>query len=486
MPKLKAGANYFWKKHHPALGIRIPEIVLNGIMAALAKYSTASGIELSFGRETSLQKIVAAPLGEYPISLGHTGTSIPHYLKAAESAAREAGLPIQLEGDHLIIIGAPEMAVKRIEGVFEKHTVDPKKLKKSFEYNFSAIDEALATAPVRCFTTDTSDLIWHEADKLSKGDLEKELVKHLSEKGQRKLFSRYLDREFKIKTMAGTDFIIEFDRPNIIRLFLKYVETIRGNARLYDYLYRKISSRAFGFEISMDETQYLTPVEDAFFYLTEWTASGRHFDYFAPNIGFTKRADYAGSLKTLQTNVAKMAGIANYFNEGIISFHSGSGSTPYSGKGEGVYEILVNATGGRLKYKISGVYYELLMELLHGGAAGKTGKDLYEEIFDRVHEYCVDQIKKQGELASDLLKKQLAQYDKDLASKKCKPRDPRADFFRFNSWLALAFRDDKANRIYREKLVKLYNHDNKLKARVDEEVFALTERLIVGLKFEGN
>ena len=146
----------------------------------------------------------------------------------------------------------------------------------------------------------------------------------------------------------------------------------------------------------------------------------------------------------------------------------------------------MKATGGRLKYKISGVYYELLMELLHGGAGGKAGKDIYDEIFDRVQEFCVDQIKNHGELASDLLKKQLAQYDKDLAAKKCKPRDPRADFFRFNSWLALAFRDDKANRTYREKLVKLYNHDTKLKARVDEEVFALTERLIVGLKFEGN
>jgi hypothetical protein len=473
--------------HHPAIGIRIPEIYLPGIIAALQKYNTAAGLELSFGRETSLEKVVNAPSGEYPISLGHTGTSISAYVKAGDKAAKQAGIPVELEADHLIIIGSQDQAIKRIEGVFEERKIDPAKLKESFNYNFSAINEAAKSADVRCFTTDTSDLIWHGADKLERLELERELHDNLSERGRRRLFNRYMHKKFVITDVDGSKFTIEFDREKVLRLFLKYMESIRGNARLYDYIrVKKISSKSFGFEISMDETQELTPLEDVFFYLMEWTQSNRHVDYFAPNIGFRKRADYTGSLNALIDRVKKVAAVASYFDETIISFHSGSGSTPWSGKGEGVYPVLVEATGTRLKYKISGVYSELLFELLARGDAGKPGKDLYNEIFDRVFDYCLNQVETKGELSSDLLKKQLVAYEKDVAQKKIKPRDPRADFFRFNSWLALAFRDGHGKRIYREKLVSLYKKDSGFRRQLDQEVFGITERLITGLKFEAN
>ena len=147
---------------------------------------------------------------------------------------------------------------------------------------------------------------------------------------------------------------------------------------------------------------------------------------------------------------------------------------------------MLEAAGTRLKYKISGVYFELLMELLHNGAGGGEGKELYGQIFDAVLAYCKNQVENKGELASGLLKKQLAAYEKERAEKKCRPRDPRADFFRFNSWLALALRDKNDNRIFRQKLVQICNQNKTLKDTVDREVFALTERLITGLKFEGN
>jgi len=487
MIRLKPGANYFWKMHHPGIGIRIPEIVLPGIIAALQKYRTGAGLELSFGRETSLAKIIKARAGKYPITLGHTGTSIPAYLKAAEKAATVAGIPVELEADHLIVIGSHARAVKRIEGVFEKRELDPRQLKASFDYNFAAIDQALTSADVRGFTTDTSDFIFEDAESLSSRELESGLHNYLSERGRRRLFRRYLDKKFKIVAEDGHGFTLEFDREKVIRLFLKYRESIRGNARLYDYLrVKKLKTRSFGYEISLDETPYLTPLDEAFFYLMEWTGSNRHFDYLAPNIGFTKRADYTGSIKTLAERVRNIAAVANYFDEGIISFHSGSGSNPWSGKGDGVYPVLLEATGSRLKYKISGVYFELLLELLARGAGGKPGRELYNEIFDRVYEYCREQVLQKGELASELLQKQLSAYEKEMAQKKCQPRNPRADFFRFNSWLALAFRDEKARRIYRQNLVQLYGKSASFREEVDQEVFALTERLITGLKFEAN
>ena len=483
---LKPGVNYLWKRHYPGLGARIPEIFLPGMMAALQKYQAAASIELSFGRETSLKEIVDAPPGEYPITLGHTGTSIPDFVKAAEAAALEAGVAIQLEADHLIVIGTPEQALKRIEGVFEKHEPDPVKLKASYQYNFSAISQALNSADVRCFTTDTSDLIRVDAGKLSKKELDEEFRKHLSVRGQRKIFNRYMNKKFTIPAADGASFTIKFDRYQIIRLFVKYFLSIKGNARLYDFITRKIKTKAFGFEISLDETEFMTEPEDAFFYLMEWTGSRRHVSYFAPNIGFKKRADYDGSLEGLGGRVKQLAAIAFFFNEALLSFHSGSGSTPWSGKGEEVYQVLLAATGSKLKYKISGVYFELLMELLHKGAGGGDGKELYGQIFDAVLDYCNDQVNNKGELSSSLLKRQLADYEKKRAEKKCPPRDPRADFFRFNSWLALALRDKNGERMFRQNLVRIYDKNKSFKDEVDREVFELTERLITGLKFEGN
>jgi tagaturonate epimerase len=487
MYRPRPGVNYLWKRHYPALGVRIPEIVLPGMMAALSKYQTAASIELSFGRETSLKEVVDAPAGQYPITLGHTGTSIPDYLTAAEDAAEESGVAIQLEGDHLIVIGRSlESAVKRIEGVFEKHTVDPEKLNASYKYNFAAISQALRAADVRCFTTDTSDLIRLDADQMSKPELYDEFKRHLSVRAQRRIFNRYLNKKFKLAAADGAAFELEFSREKIILLFVKYFQSIKGNARIYDYLCRRVKTRAFGFEISLDETEFATAPEDAFFYLMEWTRSDRHFDFFAPNIGFRKRADFTGSLKELEQRVKIQSAIARYFDESLLSFHSGSGATPYSGKGKGVYEALLAAAGSKLKYKISGVYFELLMELLHKGEGGDAGKALYSEIFDAVLAYCKDQVETKGELSSALLKKQLADYKSALTAKKCKPRDPRADFFRFNSWLALAFRDEKGARFFRQRLVAIYKKDKKLKETVDREVFGLTERLITGLHFEGN
>ena len=440
---------------------------------------------LSYGRETSTEKVINAPFGKYPISLGHTGTSIRFYLTEAQKWAKRQKIPVELEADHLIIIGSPERAVKRIEGVFEKEKISQKQLEASFRYNFSALREAFSTARVGCFTTDTSDLFNLEVDKWSQKEQEKEFYKITTSQLRKELQSRYLNKRFLLRAFDGAEYQVRFEWEEVIGLYLKYQASLKANARLYDYLKRKLKGN-FGFEISMDETEFLTPFKEAFFYLYEWTCSGRHFDYLAPNIGFKKRSDYTGSLSALERRVKKFSALCRYFDSALVCFHSGSGTSPWSGKGEGVYPVLLKATGGRLKYKISGVYYELLLELLAGGEAGRSGLELFQEIFDRVYEFCWEQVREGGELKSPLLKKQLLKYERDLKAGRSKARDSRADFVRFHSWLALAFRDEKGRRVYRQQLVELYQKNSRFKKVVDREVFALTERLILGLNFKNN
>jgi hypothetical protein len=269
-----------------------------------------------------------------------------------------------------------------------------------------------------------------------------------------------------------------------MRLSLKYKESIRVSKEIYDYIKNKMM-QSFGFEISLDETKEKTRAEELLFYLNEWKLVGGTVDFVAPNVGFKKRKDFRDDLGGLEERVVELAAIAQAYGA-LLSIHSGSGTNPYSGKGRGTYKALLGGTGGKLKYKISGVYIELVFEILASFSAGSEERKLYERIFDEVYSYLLDQLQKKGKLASELLRNQLEKYKKDLGEGKRKPCDPRASFFRFNSYLALNFRDKKGRRYLRAKIVEFYKTNKGFRERVDQEVERLTSRLIKGLDFVNN
>ncbi|RLE96617.1 MAG: hypothetical protein DRJ96_06095, partial [Thermoprotei archaeon] len=101
---------------HPAVGIRIPEVLLEGILEAYKLRNTAGGLMLSYGRETAPEWVIDAPPGEYEITMGHTGTSIRRYLTLGAEAARRKGVIVEMEADHLTITTSSARAVKRISG----------------------------------------------------------------------------------------------------------------------------------------------------------------------------------------------------------------------------------------------------------------------------------------------------------------------------------------------------------------------------------
>jgi hypothetical protein len=470
--------------HHPAIGVRIPEIFLEGILRACLKRNTATGLMLSFGRETAPQAVIDAPPGQYEITLGHTGTSIRHYQTACAEAAADKGVVVEIEADHLIIIGSATRAVQRIAGVHHDAHISEAELEKSLAYNRMAIAEAAQTGKVNFFTTDTSDLFRPGVDHLAEADLTALFEKAFPAAERAALMDRYADQTFSFTTVDGASFSIRFDRQDVMRLATKYQKSVEINARLYREI-ADLLGRPFGFEISLDETPEETEEKDFLWYLLEWKRRGLPCDYVAPNIGFHKRADYEGDRDELRKKVARLHAIALGVSGTLLSFHSGSGSTPYSGKGPGTYEALLAATGSRLKYKISGVYYELLMELLAFYPAGTRPRRIYEAIFTDVRDYCSEVLEKNLPLASELLRRQMEQYKRDVAEGR-DPFDPRHDFFRFYSYLGLAFRDDQNRRKHRIALVELAESDREFSERFNEECEALTLRLIDGLHFENN
>jgi hypothetical protein len=271
---------------------------------------------------------------------------------------------------------------------------------------------------------------------------------------------------------------------DVMRLALKYGRSIVANAQIYDYIRERID-RPFGFEISLDETKEKTREKDLIFYLKEWKLLGRHVDFIAPNIGFKKRTDFYGDLGELCEHVSRLAAIARSFDV-LLSIHSGSGTTPYSSKGRGTYKALLDATKGRLKYKVSGVYYELLLQILASFPKGSKERKLYDLIFDSVYDFLKKEIKRKGKLASPLLEKQLLSFEEQVKKGKIERRDPRAKFFRFNSYIALNLRNKQGVRYLRESLVRIYEKNPELRKMVDQEVEKITLRLIDGLRFGNN
>lgn len=481
----EAGATCLGVVKHPAIGIRIPEILLPGIISGYRERNTAGGLMLSFGRETAPEAVIKAAPGEHEITLGHTGTSIRHYQTAGAEAAREAGVSVEIEADHLIIIGSATAAVQRIAGYHAESHISEEELAASLQYNKSAIDEAVEAGVVGCFTTDTSDLFWLAADKLSDDEARELFAQQFEEAEGQEILARYAEAA-QFEAPGGGTVTVEIGEAEAMKLALKFQKSLEINADIYEYCASKLGDRPFSFEISLDETADMTDPRETLFYLAEWEARGLPCHYFAPNIGFGKRADFTGDMEALEARVREHHAIAAGVSGALLSIHSGSGTTPYSGKGPGTYEALLAGTGDELKYKISGVYFELLMEMLAAMPAGSEGRKLYERIFDEVLALVREHVTQGGILAQPLLVSQLDDYDEAVSADSGNARHPRADFFRFNSYLALNIRDEDGKRYFREELVALVEGDAEFRAEFDREVEALTLRLIDGLGFANN
>jgi hypothetical protein len=480
----KGGTRYLGPIPHPYTGIRIPEILLKGILKSYKKHRVVGGLGLSFGRETAPEQVINAPPSKYEITQGHTGTSIKKYLTRGSKAASKAKILVEMEADHLIIVASSAKAVKRIAGVYEESKLSPEQLEKSIAYNKVEVDEAISTGCINAFTIDASDLFDQAVEKLNEKEIKEKFKRMFSEKEREEIVSRYLEREFSFYGVRNQCHKYKLDKLEVMKLSLKFKESIRVTKEIYEYIKNKMKE-SFGFEISLDETYEKTREEELLFYLNEWKLGGGTLDFVAPNIGFKKRKDFRRSLDELEERVEKLAAIAKAYKT-LLSIHSGSGTTPYSGKGRRTYKALSEATGGKLKYKISGVYIELVFEILASFPTGSAERRLYERIFDEVYSYLLDQVEKKGKLTSKLLRDQLKGYKKAVEERKSKLRDSRASFFRFNSYLALNFRDKKGRRYFRDKIVGLYRTNKGFREGVDREVEKLTSRLIKGLDFVNN
>jgi len=476
----EGGAAWLGVIRHPSTGIRLPELFLPGILTAYKARGVPGELTLSFGRETAPESVIAAPPGTWEITRGHTGTSIREYMTLGDRAARRLGVAVEIEADHMILIGSQAASLRRIAGDHAPGHVSPEQLRRSLDYYRLCIDEAAATGLVGCFTIDASDLYWFGADRLKAAEVESQFQGRFPGQVGRDLLARY-GRTWRLPAYGGGHVIVSLTHPQAMRLALKFHDSLQASAELYRYCRTKLGDRPFSWEIALDETARPTTPREALFYLVEWQSLGLPCHYLGPNIGFAKRLDYTGNMAALTRRVRQQDAIVRALAGGLLSIHSGDGTNPDTNKGAGTWAAIVAGCGGDCKFKVSDQYYELLMEHLAALPEGGPGRNLYENIFDAVEAYLRDEVATNGPLVTPLLRRQIIAYDRMLRRDPTHRRHPRAEFFRFNEYLSPNLRDADGRRPWREALLRFVRGDAAFRTRFNESVEALTLRMIDGL-----
>lgn len=385
-----------------AVGNRHPEVSLPAAFEAFRQIlrktgvNMASTVQLSATREMTTDDVIAARDGENPTAAGHTRVSIRHLYHAGLWAAIRAGWRegYNAEADHFIVTGSNADEIAR-----------------SVEASKEAIRHA---AGYTKFTTDTSRLFILEADRRHPNAWSDAQV---AEKFDA-IFSAeeraWIPGEF-VKRVAVEDTAYDFSRGEVLRLAVKFGESLKLNEELYDFIRREKGGAAFDFEPSIDEAETLTTSEELFFYMQWLKLRGRPAQLVPPNLGFKKRQAYPSAMSTspetgvgladyvhdkmwpelgprvaqqfggrpieeLAHRVRALAAVARHF-DGTLSIHSGSG------KQAEVLESIGRSTAGRVNYKISGELQLQLFDVLSEQAEGSHWKKLYERMAERCDDF---------------------------------------------------------------------------------------------------
>jgi len=389
-----------------AVGNRHPEVSLPAAFEAFGTImnrigaNMASTVQLSATREMTTEEALAARDGENPMAAGHTRVSIRHLYHTGLWAAIRSGWRegYTAEADHFIVSGnTAEEIARSVETVKE------------------AIRHAVGYTK---FTTDTSRLFELQADPRHPQAWSDAMVaerwQQIFSKEEQKWVLSEFSRPFPIEGHPYT-----FTRDEIIRLAVKFGQSLKLNEELYDSIRSEKAkekiSPDFDFEPSLDEAETLTTAQELLFYMHWLRARGRPAQLVPPNLGFKKRQAYPETMESvtsgavglkdycyhkmwselppragrefggktlaeLAARVAELAAVARYF-DGTLSIHSGSG------KQAAVLELIGKATAGRVNYKISGELQLQLFDVLREQPAGSSWKQLYVRMVERANRF---------------------------------------------------------------------------------------------------
>ncbi|RLE54745.1 MAG: hypothetical protein DRJ40_10105 [Thermoprotei archaeon] len=474
-------SRYLGLTPRPGFGVRLPDVVLPTMYRIFKELNVVANIMLSYHRETGPEDVIAS-LNPRDFLKGHTGTSIKEYISKARKLSDLYSVVVEIEADHVSLMASPERAIKRISGAAFEYGLTDEEIRESLNYIEKEMKEAKEVGGVEFVTVDTCELVDLGVDKLSESEVLARYESEVPEDVRRSLEKKYIGKVF---TFLGPEYCIEvkFSRIDVARLALKYLKSIEYVEKVYSLVETYLGP--VGLEVALDELPELTPVKDLVFYLNELRDRGLNINFIAPNVGFRKREDYAGELGELRERLEVLSTVAKSFGT-LLSIHSGSGAHPYSDKGIGVWETVRDATSGLVKYKVSGIFIQLLLEVMARFPRGSRPRTLYEEIFSTVHDYLIKEVEKRGYLYSPELEQMLRRYEDEVRKGLREEMDPRADFFRHYFFLFQTVRDSRGFRYLREKVLELYREDEELRKAYERELAHLLTRFLTKLGYVNN
>jgi hypothetical protein len=156
---------------------------------------------------------------------------------------------------------------------------------------------------------------------------------------------RYLGRSFDLEDAALT-----FERETLARAAAKYGRAIVHTAQMYRHL--AAQTQDFELEMSVDETETPTSVEEHFFIASELGRLGVQWVSLAPRyVGrFEKGVDYIGDLDEFEAELARHAAVARALGPYKLSIHTGSDKFS-------IYPIIARLTDGLVHLKTAGTSY---------------------------------------------------------------------------------------------------------------------------------
>ena len=160
--------------------------------------------------------------------------------------------------------------------------------------------------------------------------------------------SRYVDKLFSV--IGGET--LTLDDQIVTRAMVKYGGAIAHTVKMFRHLQERRGAGAFELEVSVDETDTPTTVEEHFLIAAELNRLGVRWVGLAPRfIGeFEKGIDYKGDLSAFEESFTQHAAVARTLGPYKLSIHSGSDKFA-------VYPIAAKCAGNLIHVKTAGTSY---------------------------------------------------------------------------------------------------------------------------------
>lgn len=184
------------------------------------------------------------------------------------------------------------------------------------------------------------------------------------------------EAEYVDGSIALDSISLQFSRESLARALAKYGRALAYTVEISNEINRQLGGRPFDLEMSVDETDTPTSIEEHYLVANELLKRDVPVVSLAPRfVGkFQKGVDYMGDLDEFANELNGHTAVMRHFDCYKLSIHTGSDKFS-------IYGIVNEAAGGKVHVKTAGTSY---LEALR--VVSQVNPQLFREILDLGHQ----------------------------------------------------------------------------------------------------